>query len=108
MDDDVSDMLQHNINRSRIGGSSSSRVDSDMSSPIAKRHGGGRSVTSAASLLDDPCAEAFANMLGPRACQILIYEFLAFVWNDIVNQRLQRYGTFAILPGDLVKRRTPG
>ncbi|ORC89006.1 uncharacterized protein TM35_000142170 [Trypanosoma theileri] len=52
----------------------------------------------------DPCAEAFLHVVGPKACLMLVHEFLAFVWNDIVNQRLQRYGTFAILPGDLVRK----
>ncbi|GET88144.1 hypothetical protein, conserved [Leishmania tarentolae] len=52
---------------------------------------------------DDPCAEAFLRVIGPRACAMLIQEFLSFVWNDIVNQRFQRYGTFTLLPGDLVK-----
>ncbi|KAG5480006.1 hypothetical protein LSCM1_06426 [Leishmania martiniquensis] len=52
---------------------------------------------------DDPCAEAFLRVIGPRACAMLIQEFLSFLWNDIVNQRLQRYGTFTLLPGDLVR-----
>ncbi|KEG11708.1 hypothetical protein DQ04_02351040 [Trypanosoma grayi] len=52
----------------------------------------------------DPCEEAFLRVVGPKACSMLVHEFLAFVWNDIVNQRLQRYGTFAILPGDLVRQ----
>ncbi|CAG9573155.1 conserved hypothetical protein [Leishmania major strain Friedlin] len=52
---------------------------------------------------DDPCAEAFLRVVGPRACAMLIQEFLSFVWNDIVNQRFQRYGTFTLLPGDLVR-----
>ncbi|RNF26683.1 uncharacterized protein Tco025E_01081 [Trypanosoma conorhini] len=52
----------------------------------------------------DPCEEAFLRVVGPTASLMLVHEFLAFVWNDIVNQRLQRYGTFAILPGDLVRR----
>ncbi|ESL06709.1 hypothetical protein TRSC58_05614 [Trypanosoma rangeli SC58] len=52
----------------------------------------------------DPCEEAFLRVVGPSASLMLVHEFLAFVWNDIVNQRLQRYGTFAILPGDLVRR----
>jgi tRNA(Glu) U13 pseudouridine synthase TruD len=53
---------------------------------------------------DDPCAEAFLRVIGPRACAMLIQEFLCFVWNDIANQRFQRYGTFTLLPGDLVRR----
>ncbi|PWV08731.1 putative pseudouridine synthase TruD [Trypanosoma cruzi] len=52
----------------------------------------------------DPCEEAFLRVVGPNACLMLVHEFLAFVWNDIVNQRFQRYGTFAVLPGDLVRR----
>ena len=56
------------------------------------------------SIDDDPCAEAFLRVIGPRACAMLIQEFLCFVWNDIVNQRFQRYGTFTLLPGDLVRR----
>lgn len=59
-------------------------------------------VTNGASVLD-PCGEAFLRVVGPKACSMLVHEFLAFLWNDIVNQRLQRYGTFAILPGDLVR-----
>lgn len=65
-------------------------------------HGGG----GVADLLDeeeDPCGEAFRRVLGPRACRVLIHEFLAFLWNDLVNQRIQRYGTFTILPGDVVR-----
>ncbi|KAG5506449.1 hypothetical protein JKF63_05952 [Porcisia hertigi] len=53
--------------------------------------------------IEDPCAEAFLRVIGPRACAMLIQEFLSFVWNDIVNQRLQRYGTFTLLPGDIVR-----
>lgn len=53
---------------------------------------------------DDPCAEAFLRVIGPRACAMLVQEFLSFVWNEIVNQRLQRYGSFTLLPGDLVRR----
>ncbi|CCW66424.1 unnamed protein product [Phytomonas sp. Hart1] len=87
-----------------------SRADSSSS---ASSFGGasqrGRARAAASPLLDsgDPCAEAFVNLIGPRICRILIDEFLSFVWNDILNQRLQRYGTFAILPGDLV-RKHPG
>lgn len=56
---------------------------------------------------EDPCKEAFLQVLGAHVCRSLIHEFLAFVWNDIVNQRLQRYGTFAVLPGDLVRLSPP-
>lgn len=52
---------------------------------------------------EDPCAEAFRRVLGPHVCRVLIHEFLAFVWNDLVNQRIQRYGTFTVLPGDVVR-----
>eukprot|EP00796_Vickermania_ingenoplastis_P005722 gene5722-4083_t len=56
---------------------------------------------------DDPCAEAFRHVLGQHPCKVLIHEFLAFLWNDLANQRLQRYGTFAVLPGDLVRVPVP-
>lgn len=59
---------------------------------------------SRADSLDDPCADAFRNVVGPKACRIIVNEFLSFVWNDLVNQRLLRYGTFAVLPGDLVRK----
>lgn len=62
----------------------------------------GSSLGSPLSSLDDPCAEAFIRVIGPRACGILVQEFLCFIWNDIVNQRIQRYGTYSLLPGDLV------
>ncbi|KPI86713.1 hypothetical protein ABL78_4229 [Leptomonas seymouri] len=58
----------------------------------------------AGGISEDPCVEAFLRVIGPRACAMLIQEFLCFVWNDVVNQRLQRYGTFTLLPGDLVRR----
>ncbi|KPA75311.1 hypothetical protein ABB37_08609 [Leptomonas pyrrhocoris] len=70
--------------------------------PPAVRTGGG---IGASGIDDDPCAEAFLRVIGPRACAMLIQEFLCFVWNDVVNQRFQRYGTFSLLPGDLVRRR---
>ncbi|CAJ1024419.1 putative tRNA pseudouridine synthase D (TruD) [Leishmania utingensis] len=66
----------------------------DRDSAAGAAHAGGS---------DDPCAEAFLRVIGPRVCAMLIQEFLSFVWNDIVNQRFQRYGTFTLLPGDLVR-----
>lgn len=66
--------------------------------------GGAPAPTSSTPLIDDdPCAEAFLRVIGPRACAMLVQEFLCFVWNDVVSQRLQRYGTFTLLPGDLVR-----
>ncbi|KAK7195571.1 pseudouridine synthase TruD [Novymonas esmeraldas] len=70
-------------------------LDEEVATAAAVRGDGG--------VEDDPCAEAFLRVIGPRACTMLIQEFISFVWNDIVNQRLQRYGTFTLLPGDLVR-----
>lgn len=52
---------------------------------------------------EQPCADAFLNVLGPYVCRTFVQEFVSFLWNDLVNQRLQRYGSFTVLPGDLVR-----
>ncbi|KAG8344647.1 putative pseudouridine synthase TruD [Trypanosoma vivax] len=68
---------------------------------VGRRKCGGGNASALSA--EGPCAEAFLRVVGPNACSMLVHEFLAFIWNSIVNQRLQRYGTFAILPGDLVR-----
>lgn len=53
---------------------------------------------------NDACREAFHNVLGPSVVRSLIQEFLVFVWNEILSERVVACGPHAVLEGDLVMR----
>lgn len=53
---------------------------------------------------NETCREVFHNVIGHRVCKMIVNEFLSFVWNDLVSQRVKRFGSHAVLPGDLCRK----
>ena len=54
---------------------------------------------------DEALKDVFHEVLGGRFMKGLVMEFCCFLWNELVSQRIKRFGVKTILPGDLVLSR---
>jgi tRNA(Glu) U13 pseudouridine synthase TruD len=55
---------------------------------------------------EEACRHALLSQLGIVYCKRLVFEFCSFAWNEILTARVKRFGSFAILPGDVILPRS--